>query len=93
MSAASFDCTKAVTPQDKAICANRELSMLDEQMASAYRVLLPQLSPNAAGEVRNDQREWLRWIPKACPDYRAQEADEFADCLRDEYTARTSELK
>ena len=32
-SATSFDCDKAVRPLDKAICAQEQLSALDEQMA------------------------------------------------------------
>lgn len=36
--AASFDCSKAGTPIEKAICSYPELSALDEQLASVYRV-------------------------------------------------------
>ena len=93
MMAASFDCTKAATPQEKTICADPELSRVDEQLATAYQTLLAQLSPNAAMEVRHDERDWLHWIPQACPDYAAQEADEFVACLLDEYSAQTATLK
>jgi uncharacterized protein len=34
--AASFDCTKAKTPLEKAICALAKLSVADDQMATAY---------------------------------------------------------
>ena len=35
--AASFDCAKASTEIEHAICNNPELSRLDEEMAAAYR--------------------------------------------------------
>jgi uncharacterized protein len=34
--AASFDCTKAKTPLEKAICDLAKLSFADDQMATAY---------------------------------------------------------
>ena len=37
--AASFDCNKAVTYVEKTICANLELSNLDDLMANNYRVM------------------------------------------------------
>ena len=38
--AASFNCAKAVTPQEKAICASPELSEADDRMAAQYREIL-----------------------------------------------------
>ena len=43
--AASFDCSKAKTPQEKAICGSPELSVADEQMAAAYKALLAAMTP------------------------------------------------
>lgn len=36
-SAASFDCAKAVSPAEKAVCADPTLSRLDERLTKAYR--------------------------------------------------------
>ena len=38
--AASFDCTKAKTAQEKAICGTPALSAADDQMAAAYSAWL-----------------------------------------------------
>ena len=35
--AASFDCAKATSKNEKAICASPELSLLDEKLASFYK--------------------------------------------------------
>ena len=51
--AASFDCNKAATQTEKAICANPELSSLDNLLASAWRVAKNKVS-------LDDQRDWLK---------------------------------
>ena len=54
--AASFDCRKAATADEKAICSDASLSGRDEQVAEAYR-----LAKGAAGTgaIRNLARELL----------------------------------
>ena len=58
--AASFNCTKAKTPDEKAICANRSLSELDVKMAALFgvRMKLPMLM-GARGAAQDEQREFL----------------------------------
>ena len=55
--AASFDCRKAATPVERLVCADRELSRLDEEMDLAFRDALT-LTPFPAG-LREEQRQWL----------------------------------
>ena len=43
--AASFDCTKAKTAQEKAICGTPALSAADDQMAAAYKAWLAAAQP------------------------------------------------
>jgi uncharacterized protein len=38
--AASFDCQAAATPTEKAICANRQLSSLDDQTSAMYHAIV-----------------------------------------------------
>ncbi|MCP4381950.1 MAG: hypothetical protein GY798_11155, partial [Hyphomicrobiales bacterium] len=45
--AASFDCTKATTPTEHAICDNPQLSSLDEQTAGLYYTLISGGVPDA----------------------------------------------
>ena len=90
MIAASFDCSKAATDQENVICADTHLSQLDEQMATEYKALLPRLSPNAVAEVKQDRREWLRWLPYACPNHPGQPARTITTCLTNEYSEQTA---
>jgi len=54
--AASFDCVKAKTPQEKAICTSPKLSAADDSMAAAYKAVLGSVRPEVAGEIRDAQR-------------------------------------
>ena len=58
--AASFNCTKAKTPDEKAICANRSLSELDVKMAALFgvRMKVPMLM-GSRGAAQDEQREFL----------------------------------
>ena len=60
--AASFDCTKATTAQEKAICADPELSRLDDSMSADYRAAMAWLPPAGKPFLREAQREWLRGL-------------------------------
>lgn len=58
--AASFDCTKAKTPDEIAICVTPALSDLDVQMATLYgvRMQIPMLM-GARGAAQDEQRGFL----------------------------------
>jgi uncharacterized protein len=53
--AASFDCTKAATLVEQAVCANPRLSRLDEDLASLYREAV-----RKDATIRTDQQNWLK---------------------------------
>ena len=57
-SAASFDCRKAHTIIERAICDDAELSSLDEIMSATYRLWLTTRSNKI--EARSRQNEWLK---------------------------------
>jgi len=75
--AASFDCARASTPREKAICASPRLSRMDEQLAAAYSKLLATVPTEARATVRQIERDWLRSIE--CPANVGSQALE--DCL------------
>lgn len=60
--AASFDCSKARTGVEKAICADSQLSEYDERIAAAYKRALGEWNDAIRDYVRNDQRRWLAEI-------------------------------
>jgi uncharacterized protein YecT (DUF1311 family) len=83
--AASFDCAKAGTPTEKAICKDAAVSKLDEQVAAAFKAaqgLWP--AGNWPGFIRNEQREWLKDRNGIC------KAD--AACLKEDYERRLTFL-
>jgi uncharacterized protein len=57
----SFDCKKASSPTEKAICANDAISRLDLQLHRTWKMLLDNFSLDAAqtAQVRSDQKAWL----------------------------------
>lgn len=60
-SAASFDCARAASPTEIAICADPALSALDAQMGAAYAA---RLAHDPA--VRPIQRAWLKARDEGC---------------------------
>ena len=79
----SFNCAKASTKTEKAICSNSELSHADREISKLYSQLRKSLSKWAVKEFRNEQRAWLK-SRNACYD--------DVNCLLESYEARSSEM-
>jgi uncharacterized protein len=89
--AVSFDCAKAHTPQQKAVCASSELSAADDRLTSAYKAALAAAPAEFHDQVRDAQRAWIRRITLDClPGNPNRPLDA---CLHDAYKARTSALE
>lgn len=95
--AASFDCAKAGTPFEKAICASDELSQQDELLAQAYATALGGLSTDAAAEVKAGQKEWLGYAQRICSDdaepIKGTYTEEQAQCLASTFRGRIRNLE
>lgn len=78
----SFDCAKAATPAETAICADENLSYLDWLLGGHYRQAQAALGDGAVC-LRSDQRRWLREVRDRCTD---------AACLERAYYRRLDEL-
>lgn len=78
----SFPCDKAQSRVEKAICADAELSGLDEHLGRYYAGGRQALA-DAAECFTANQRQWLRTVRDACAD---------PACLKAAYLARLSEL-
>lgn len=74
--AASFDCKKATTKVEKLVCADAELSKLDEKLSAAYKTALQDQSQ--AEMIRQEQKSWLK-RRNACVDIA---------CLKSSYRIR-----
>ena len=80
----SFDCRKAVSPSEKTICANAELSRLDFQLGRMWRILLDDFIDSAQRTLmKEDQRTWIARRTKCGDD---------ADCIGKLYRDRLSTL-
>lgn len=94
--AASFDCARASTEVEKAICANPELSRSDEVLARAYATALGGLSDEAKAAMQAGQREWLGFAALACTTdarpFTMALTDEQQGCLNSVYRSRISDL-
>jgi uncharacterized protein len=59
-SAFALDCSKALTPDEKAICASPSLLALDAKLNAAFKALLLAATPDGKDNLRKSQRLWLR---------------------------------
>lgn len=79
--ATSFDCALAKSTVEKMICADTELSRLDDHLEKLYRKILD--SSKDASTVRAQQRKWLKTNRNVCSEI---------PCLKAAYEGRMSEL-
>src|SRR3569623_1373716 len=95
--AASFDCAKAGTSFEKAICDSPDLSKQDEVLAQAYATALGGLTADAAAAVKASQHNWLGYAARICSDDAQPIKDEYtadqSTCLGGEFTTRIRELE
>ena len=91
--AASFDCAKARTPQEKAICSSPELSAADDNLAAAYRRILRSVPPDFQNELKADQLVWIRRLSIECPAHNPEQRRYLQSCLLGRENARTNTLK
>ncbi|MBN2825620.1 MAG: DUF1311 domain-containing protein [Campylobacterales bacterium] len=79
VSAASFDCQKASSDVEKLICSDSQLSLLDEDLAKAYKSAL-QKDPT---RIKTQQQRWLKYTRNDCI---------TLDCLTDAYRLQIDRL-
>jgi uncharacterized protein len=84
----SFECGRASSPVERAICADPQLAMADREMAGAYDRLAARLSGPARQALVEDQLRWIADRNRAC----ATDTDGIVPCLRSLYGARRDNL-
>jgi uncharacterized protein YecT (DUF1311 family) len=62
----SFDCAKATTAAEKAICASPELATADAAMNKAFTALAKSIAPEQQAALRRDQIDWIKSRDGAC---------------------------
>lgn len=83
VSAASFDCHQARAPDEKTICASRELNDMDVEMSVKYHFLRGLFAMGVAGNMQDAQGAWLK---------KRQKCDANATCIHDLYQQRIDGL-
>lgn len=79
----SFDCARASTATEHAICGSAALSALDRQIAERYAKV------RGLADVKPAQRAWIRDRDRSCA---SLEGDGFEACLVASYAGRSAEL-
>lgn len=82
--AASFDCDRASTEDEYAICQNRDLNDLDVKMVTIFDIVKSLVMMGQRGALEDDQREWLS---------DRRRCDDDVRCLRRSYRKRIAELE
>lgn len=89
--AASFDCARAASPFEHAVCADARLSATDALLAQRYGAALAQLSDAGKRIVQDGQRQWLRYARTLCIGHPTPQGT--TQCLQDAYDERLKDLK
>src|SRR5262245_13608357 len=74
----SFDCTKAATAAEKAICASPELAAADAAMNKAFTALAKSIAPEQQAALHREQIDWIKSRDGTCAE---KKDDALAACL------------
>ena len=94
MRAQSFDCARARTAVETAICADASLKAQDVQLAQAYARLLAATQlrdPEKAAQLREEQRRWVQDRERSCA-AQGEAPARLAACLTALYRPRSAAL-
>jgi uncharacterized protein len=92
--AASFDCAKAKSQMEKAICADTALGELDEKLGAVYSSVRSNLSESAKNKVRAHQVLWLKGVTSSCSsESKNKDSSKYVSCLTNLYKSRISFLE
>jgi uncharacterized protein YecT (DUF1311 family) len=83
--AAAFDCTKAQSTVEKAICADEKLRVADDAMSTAYSTLRGALNANERKGLAASQRKWIKSREDSCG---VQEGAGLSNCILDQTDER-----
>lgn len=64
--ASTFDCAKASTKSEKAICADEALKAADAEMTATYDALMKRLTGDQPAMLRASQINWLKFREDSC---------------------------
>ncbi len=92
--AASFDCTKASTIIENAICDNAEINRLDGEVGRLYQKAMGAMAPGPRDRLRHEQLQWLSYRNKVCAGWSHHNSEwSVAQCMKPLYFSRIRYLK
>lgn len=86
--AAAFDCAKASTDTEKAICADPAVKAADDAMTAAYQSLLAKAQGDQPAMLKASQVAWLKLRDMNCG--WQEKAEEKSACLLEKTNERTA---
>jgi uncharacterized protein YecT (DUF1311 family) len=89
---ASFDCSKATTPLEKAICSDARLGRADIVLGRAYAAALKEAPARERPALIASERKWLKSIPAKCGLAALAPSAAAMDCIRNAFELRFTAL-
>ncbi|MGB0064014.1 MAG: lysozyme inhibitor LprI family protein, partial [Terracidiphilus sp.] len=85
---ASFDCNKASTPLEKAICTNPQLGRADVVLGRVYEAVLREAPAGEKPALVASQRKWLKSVPARCGLGLSAPVAATVNCIRNAFELR-----
>jgi len=89
---ASFDCSKATTPLERAICSDAKLGRADVVLGRAYAAALNEAPAGERPALIASERKWLKSIPAKCGLSASAPSAASIDCIRNAFELRFTAL-
>lgn len=86
----SFDCAKASSAIDRAICQDKDVARADREMVALYGTLLARLGGPAKEALQKSQMQWIVNRNRGCA---RGDSDAITRCLAVRYENRIADLK
>ena len=89
LSQPTFDCARAESSAEEAVCASDALSAMDVEVARLYDLALhgPDMTMERANELRAYQRGWIKGRDDCW------KASDLQTCIRDSYALRIDDMR
>ncbi len=89
---ASFDCDKAETPLEKAVCSDIKLGHADIILSRVYSGLVKSANKETRPRLIQEERRWLKEVPRKCGLSSLPMSLPTLNCIRNEFELRFSWL-
>jgi uncharacterized protein len=92
MARASFECSKAETALEKAICSDRRLGHADIMLGRVYKRFMNSLPREKRSALIESQRQWMKHVVRDCRASDAPLSLAVQNCVANEFENRFTDL-